>query len=272
MSADPDTDTLFLTYEANDGLTRSHMGVREISLRGSSSGARDAFNGGSITRVWGVQFVRATRTLLINTNGGDDGDNRLLALSRDGDKWRIAQRVPFQLGCLVHYAELTDGHVLYASIGSGPSVSRNLIQVLCVSREQENVRIGKLERVQFNEKFSRFDARVIAQDILVAVLLKDKSRVRLYRLQNYLHLEKLSEISLSNTMDVLWCGHRLLACRRNDSTNTNSVVELKRSSGKLELNPTLLEGMNVEVWCDTGDRIAIFDKNTTHIQVFCTPF
>ena len=278
MSADPDTNTLFLTYElslANNGSVK--MGVREILLSASNYGARDAFNGGSLTRVWGVQFVRYTQTLLINITGGDDGGNWLLALSRVGDEWSEKHRVSsFQLGGLVHFAELTDGHVIYASIVSGPSVSKNLIQVLRVSREQERVRINPLQRVKFDGRFGGFDARVDGHDVLMALLSTDKSRVRLYRLRNYMHLdEPVLNISLANTIGIMWFGHRLLARRSNDAANTNananssySVVELKRPGVGVELGATLLEGMNVEDWCDTGGRIAIFDKNTMYIRVF----
>ena len=273
MSADPDTNTLFLTYElslADNGSIK--MGVREISLSDSSYGARDAFDGGSTTRVWGVQFMRSTQTLLININGGDDGGNWLLALSRVGDEWSPKHKVlSLQLGGLVHFAELTDGHVIYASTVSGDSVSKNLIQVVRVLREHESVHINPLQRVKFDGKFRGFDARVVGQDVLVALLSTDKSHVRLYQLRDYMHLEKpVLKISLANILGIMWFGNRLLARRRNDAANANtySVVELKRSLDGLELGATLLEDMNVEDWCDTGGGIAIFDKNTMCIRVF----
>ena len=281
MSADPVGGSVFLSYTMKTHThesTRWRSGVREVSLAVSGvshcdsdkteSSVRDVYSARELNAfVYGVGFVIATQTLLICTNDMVDGEagRCLEALARrpgaGARVWNVEHHLPFENGLgPVHFAELSDAHVLFGERYWGSRV----LQLLRLSPEHH---IESVARIEVPEGFHTFDACVVAGDALVAFVAKDKSHVCLSRLLPSNSLQDLSRIDLPRTQKLLWSGDHLLAGYWNKEHKAYSIVEARRSGNTIASTRVLLDEKNSFEWCFVDDRTAIFDIHTKELFV-----
>ena len=254
--------TIFIAYRIDirfqTGNLKRHWGVKEYNLSENCVPTLiDEAYGKNSKRILGICFVNATKTLVIcseevvNNNRGI----WMVALSRRGLKYRIEDQSFFntRLG-KVHIAELSEGRILCGQL----TTASLYLQVMQL---QLNHHIRTVSPIKTAEKIFGFDAIVVNDNTLVALISCDKPQVRIYKLIAYKSLQYVYHMHHPSISRILWYENHLLAGCWN--SKTHSVVEVKFFEGAhVSCDPsTVLLNYNIHHWCTSGKYIVIIDYN-----------
>ena len=208
-------------------------------------------------------------TLLVCSHEkGPDGNvaRWLVALSRNGNKWRETHRVQTEAGGRISCA-LSDSRVL---IGYGRSKILDFSPYMELFRVESGPRIARLHRIHVPEQYYWFSA-TCTSDTLVAMSYPytDKS-VRLHRLRGD-RLEELARIQFNSPFQLLWLADRLLVADFDSEKTAHAVIELEIIDTRLERRRELIatsENIIVISLCAVNDGVAISDYKFRDILLY----
>lgn len=252
----------------------THNGaVRSLSLRSGLLGVRDAF---SISRDSGCLhaacYIESLDSLLLCIS--ESKTSWLLVLSHDNSEWSERARIPIPItsstGPICWLLNLDAPNVLFAERGT---------HRLLVERVTNEYVIETTGRVNLSGNVLAIDARIDESgDILVAVAFEEEENFTVYRLVDHVLCELL-RLQVPAVASVLLLNDRLLAAVQPPTCasdcESHSIVELDLSgeneSSRRSNSRELIGGKEriaIRCWCSAGQRVAMWDSNSSDILVF----
>ena len=265
MSYNSARDELFLADEVNEV-------VRAMRVRNNAGDLCDVYRAphNTFPRIRSVCHMSDLDTLLVCSL--ENLSNWLVALSRNGGKWREAHRVQTDGSGLISCA-LRDSRVL---IGEWRSKRLELFRV------ESGPRITHVHRIHVPEQYYWFSATcgsdtlvaTCGSDTLVAMCYRSDESVRLHRLRGD-RLEELARIQLMSPYKLLWLAGRLVVADFDENKKSYAVIELEVNDTRLERRRQLIatsENLNVWRLCAVNDGLAIIDDNNRDILHYSVLF
>ena len=249
MSYNSARDELFLADESN-GV------VRAICVRDAGD-LRDVYRAPHDTdpHIWSVCHMSDSDTLLVCSE--ERGVRWLVALSRNGIKWREAQRVQTDERGHISCA-LSDSRVL---IGEWNSKRMELFHV------ESGPSIARVHLIDVPVEYSYFSATCDSDTLVAMTYRSPDNSVRVHRLLDD-RLEEIARIELKEPSSLFWLADRLLVADYDRENESHAILELKVSDMRLGRYLQLIatsEKIDVRSLCAVNDELVIFNYNTRDI-------